>query len=113
MRRNVEALLTPFYEQWGLRWRSLERVNRVVSPLAVQPVIAHEARYIYGGLVDRWVRPGNVHALWEHWDRPAICWYEGSHLSFPLEQKVTDFVSDALATRLGPAVPATRRLKSA
>ena len=38
----------------------------------MDPVIPHEARYIYGGLVDRWVRPGNVHALWEHWDEPAL-----------------------------------------
>ncbi len=101
MRRNVEPLLPPFYEQWGLSWRSLERVNRVVSPLAMEPVIEHEARYIYAGLVDRWVRPGNVHALWEHWDRPEICWYEGSHLSFPIESKVTEFVTDALTERLG------------
>jgi hypothetical protein len=101
MRRNVEALLPPFYEQWGLSWRSLERVNRVVSPLAMQPLIPREARYIFGGLVDRWVRPGNVQALWRHWDRPEICWYAGSHLSFPIEPAVKRFVARALADRLG------------
>jgi hypothetical protein len=101
MRRNVEALLPPFYEQWGLSWRSLERVNRVVSPLAMEPLIPREARYIYGGLVDRWVRPGNVQALWKHWDEPEICWYEGSHLSFPIESTVKKFVGEALADRLG------------
>jgi hypothetical protein len=101
MRRNVEPLLPPFYEQWGLSWRSLERVNRVVSPLAMDPLVPKSSLYIFGGLVDRWVRPGNVHALWEHWDRPAICWYEGSHLSFPFEPKVRRFVADALADRLG------------
>jgi hypothetical protein len=104
MRRNVEALLPPFYEQWGLSWRSLERVNRVVSSLAMEPLVPHEARYIYGGLVDRWVRPGNVHALWEHWEQPEICWYEGSHLSFPIEAKVKQFVGQALADRLGADV---------
>ncbi|MFK7918607.1 MAG: alpha/beta hydrolase family protein [Ilumatobacter sp.] len=100
MRRNVEALLPPFYEQWGLSWRSLERVNRVVSPLAMDPLIPHEARFIFGGIVDRWVRPGNVHALWEHWDEPEICWYQGSHLSFPIERDVREFVAGALASRL-------------
>ena len=104
MRRNVEAFLPPFYEQWGLSWRSLERLNRVVSPLAMEPVIPHEARYIFGGLVDRWVRPGNVRALWEHWDEPEICWYDGSHLSFPLEPSVRRFVAQALADRLGATV---------
>ncbi|WP_051071259.1 alpha/beta hydrolase family protein [Ilumatobacter coccineus] len=101
MRRNVEALLPPFYEQWGLSWRSLERVNRVVSPLAMDPLIPKEARYIFGGLVDRWVRPGNVHALWEHWDEPEICWYQGSHLSFRIEPEVNRFIDRALADRLG------------
>ena len=101
MRRNVEAMLPPFYEQWGLSWRSLERVNRVVSPLAMEPLIHREARYIYGGLVDRWVRPGNVQALWKHWDEPEICWYQGSHLSFPIESSVKEFVGQALADRLG------------
>ncbi|MFN3255824.1 MAG: alpha/beta hydrolase [Ilumatobacter sp.] len=105
MRRNVEAFLPPFYEQWGLSWRSLERVNRPVSPLAMEPLIPHEARYIYGGLVDRWVRPGNVRALWKHWDEPEICWYEGSHLSFPIESSVRRFVAQALADRLGATVP--------
>jgi len=104
MRRNVEALLPPFYEQWGLSWRSLERVNRVVSSMAMEPLVPKEARFIYGGLVDRWVRPGNVHALWEHWDEPEICWYEGSHLSFPLEPAVREFVGNALASRLAATV---------
>ncbi len=104
MRRNVEPLLPPFYEQWGLSWRSLERVNRAVSPLAMDPVVPKESLYIFGGLVDRWVRPGNVHALWEHWDRPEICWYEGSHLSFPFEPTVRAFVARSLADHLGVAV---------
>ncbi|MGB3734558.1 MAG: alpha/beta hydrolase [Ilumatobacter sp.] len=101
MRRNVEAMLPPFYEQWGLSWRSLERANRVVSPMRMDPLVPKEALFIYGGLVDRWVRPGNVQALWKHWDEPEICWYEGSHLSFPFEPSVRRFVDTALADRLG------------
>ncbi len=100
MRRNVEALLPPHYEQWGLSWLPFERVHRVVSPLAMDAVVAPEARFIFAGLVDRWVRPGNVHALWEHWDRPAVCWYQGGHLSFPMEPSVHRFVDDALRSRL-------------
>jgi len=51
--------------------------------------------------------------LWEHWEQPEICWYEGSHLSFPLESKVTDFVTDALAARLGTPIGQERLLRSA
>ena len=100
-RRNAEPLLPPWYEQWGLSWRSLERANRVVSPLRVEPLIARERRFIYAGLADRWVRPGNVKTLWEHWDEPEILWYEGSHLSFPIEPSVRRFVRAALADTVG------------
>ena len=103
-RRSVERLLPPFYEQWGLSWRSLTRLNRVVSPLHLEPLVPPEARYIFGGLVDRWVRPSNVKALWEHWDEPEICWYQGSHLSFPWESDVRHFVARALGERLGADV---------
>ncbi|WP_420450611.1 alpha/beta hydrolase [Ilumatobacter sp.] len=99
-RRNVDRFLPPFYEQWGLSWRSLTRLNRVVSPLHMDPVVPWEKRYIFGGLVDRWVRPGNVKALWQHWDEPSICWYDGSHLSFPWEPDVRSFVRGALAEHL-------------
>ena len=96
MRRSVEPLLPPFYEQWGLSWRSLERVNTVVSPMALDPVVASDRLFIFAGLVDRWVRPGNVKALWEHWGQPEICWYKGGHMTFPVEPDVQRFVDRAL-----------------
>lgn len=37
MRRQIEPLLPPFYEQWGLSWGPLERVFTPVSPLAMHP----------------------------------------------------------------------------
>lgn len=100
MRRNVEPLLPPFYEQWGLSWRPLEQVSRVISPLASPPLVPWAGRFIFGGLGDRWVRPGNVRSLWRHWERPAICWYQGSHLSFLVEPDVRRFVDGALRTSL-------------
>lgn len=100
MRRTVEPLLPPQYHQWGLSWRSLERVNRVVSPLAMDSLVPKENLFIFAGLVDRWVRPGNVRSLWDHWDQPEICWYQGSHLSFPFEPSVRRFVGQALRDRL-------------
>lgn len=94
IRRQVDHLLPPFYEQWGLSWSSFERVTRVVSPFALEPLVPHQSRAIFAGLVDRWVRPGNVHRLWQHWDEPDICWYGGSHLSFALERDVRRFVDE-------------------
>jgi len=100
LRRQLDPMLPPFYEQWGLSWAPLERVFTPVSPLALDCLVPHEHRYIYAGLLDRWVRPGNVKTLWEHWDEPAIHWYNGSHLSFPFERSVHHFVDQALTESL-------------
>lgn len=100
MRRHIDPYLPPFYEQWGLSWGPLERVFAPVSPLAMETKVAHDRRYIYAGLLDRWVRPGNVKTLWEHWDQPSIHWYQGSHLSFPFEKPVKRYVDDALREAL-------------
>jgi hypothetical protein len=100
MRRHIDSFLPPFYEQWGLSWGPLERVFTPVSPLAMPSQVAHDRRYIYAGLLDRWVRPGNVKTLWEHWDQPSIHWYQGSHLSFPFEKSVHRYVDAALREAL-------------
>ena len=96
MRRQLDPLLPPYYEQWGLSWEPLEQVFGVVSPLSFPCLVPRERRYIYAGLFDRWVRPGNVRELWDHWERPDMCWYNGSHLSFPLERSVRDYVDRSL-----------------
>ena len=100
LRRSLDPLLPPFYEQWGLSWQPLEEVFTPVSPLAMPSKVDHGRRYIYAGLLDRWVRPGNVKALWNHWDQPSIHWYEGSHLSFPFERSVWKYIDAALAESL-------------
>ena len=96
MRRQIDPLLPPFYEQWGLSWESFDQVMKVISPMSLPCLVPHDRRFIYAGLVDRWVRPGNVKDLWEHWERPEILWYEGSHLSFPFEPSVHRFVDNAV-----------------
>jgi hypothetical protein len=75
-------------------------VSRVVSPLGLAPRVPREGRYIYAGLVDRWVRPANIVTLWEHWERPSICWYQGGHLSALSERSVQRFVDGALRRHL-------------
>ena len=62
----------------------------------MDPVIDVDKRFIFAGLADRWVRPGNVKTLWEHWDEPEILWYQGAHLSFAFESSVRRFIGDAL-----------------
>jgi len=78
-------------------WHDARRVLRVVSPLAIPPRVPRERRYIFAGLVDRLVPPAVARALWEHWERPRIAWYAGSHVSFLLEPAVRRFLEEAFA----------------
>ncbi len=74
----------------------LRDVMRVVSPLALEPQIPRERRWIFGGVADRLVPADQVFDLWKHWDQPRIAWYPGSHMSFRLHPNVAKFVLTAL-----------------
>ncbi|MFQ5513993.1 MAG: alpha/beta hydrolase family protein [Myxococcota bacterium] len=77
-------------------WRSIEAVLRVISPLTMPARVPHGARYIFGGRHDRIVPPDQVQALWEHWERPRIVWYDGGHVSFHWKPEVRRLIDDAL-----------------
>jgi hypothetical protein len=82
----------------GFDWTKVEHVLRVISPLAVSPLIPKERRFIFGGLGDRIVPTSQVKELWKHWDRPKTMWYRGSHLSFYWERQVHDWLRPILRT---------------
>ena len=74
-----------------------KQAGRVVSPLALTPRVPLQGRFIYAGLADRLVHPRDqVLRLWEHWGRPEIAWYEGSHTGFPRSKTVGRFMREAL-----------------
>jgi hypothetical protein len=81
----------------GLGLDRVERLLRVVSPLAMAPRVPREARFVYAGTADRLATPDHARDLWEHWERPRIAWFEGSHVSFFLEAEVRELVRSALA----------------
>ena len=81
--------------QLGIEWDALEKILRVVSPRALKPRVPLERRYMFGGLADRLVPPEHVHKLWEHWERPRIAWYHGTHLSFHFDRDVRALMHDA------------------
>lgn len=68
--------------------RQLARVSRdevaaalaVHSPLTWAPVIPHDRLMIVAGLGDRMAPPEQAERLWEHWGRPEIHWFPGSHV---------------------------------
>ncbi len=70
---------------------------QVISPLSLTPQIPHERRFIFAGLADRLVHPhAQVRALWTHWQKPSIRWFEGSHVGFLWSGAVRGFVHEAL-----------------
>ena len=89
-------------EQAGLNWDEVGRLLRVVSPLALPSRVPHRRRYLFGGVADCIVPPDQVRDLWQHWNRPRIAWYDGSHLSFPWESPVTALLQEALGAAFGP-----------
>ena len=95
-RRFATPLRLREAEAIGLGWEDVEAVLRVVSPLALEPRVPHERRFIFGGTADRLVPPDQVRDLWLHWDRPRIVWYQGSHLSVGREPTVRAFLREAL-----------------
>jgi pimeloyl-ACP methyl ester carboxylesterase len=50
------------------------------SPLRYQPVVSKDRLFVIGGLGDRLAPPEQSARLWEHWGRPRIHWYPGSHI---------------------------------
>jgi hypothetical protein len=95
-RSNLPPLLLRWTEHLGLAWPEIERLCTVVSPLALAPRLARERRYLFAATADRLVPPAGVQALWEHWERPRLDWYHGSHVSFLREAAVRRLVADAL-----------------
>jgi len=84
-----------------------EAVHRVVSPLAVTPLVPRDDRFIFAGAGDRMVGTEQAHRLWTHWDEPLMEWYPGNHVGYLWSGAVDAFVRDALDTA-GALVAAPR-----
>lgn len=94
--RHGPSVLIQAGERRGIHRARTETLMRVVSPLALEPVVPHERRYIFAGVSDRLVTPDQVRDLWAHWEQPRIEWYQGAHLSFRFHPQVHRFVREAL-----------------
>jgi hypothetical protein len=83
-------------EQLDSFWSEVTKALRVVGPLALEPALPRNRRFIFAGLLDRMTPPRSVRELWLHWDQPRIEWYSGSHVSFFLEPRAKNLVDDAI-----------------
>jgi hypothetical protein len=97
LRAHMPRLAYRMLERLGVDFESLERLLRVVSPLAMPPLVPRGRRFLYAGAADRLAPPDHALDLWRHWERPAIAWYQGSHVSFLIEPEVKRLIRTALA----------------
>lgn len=92
-------------EYAGVTLERVEQLVRVISPLAFRPKVPWGRRFLYAATADRLVPPAAVRALWEHWERPRLDWYQGSHTSFGWEATVHGLLGDALERSGLAAIP--------
>lgn len=81
----------------GLDVPQIQRVLTPVSPLSLTPLVPKQQRYVFAATGDQLVPTDQALRLWQHWDEPEFCWYQGSHLSVRREASVRGFVASALA----------------
>jgi len=98
--RHMPGLQRRQIESQGLDLAQIQRALTPVSPLALSPLVPKDRRYIFAATGDQLVPTDQALRLWQHWDEPECCWYQGSHLSVRREASVRRFVTSAL-TRSG------------
>jgi hypothetical protein len=74
----------------------MAEIMRVVSPLALEPRLPLERRFLFAAAADRLVSSGQATRLWEHWGRPRIEWYQGGHMTFRAHPSVRLLVEEGL-----------------
>jgi hypothetical protein len=86
--------LPPLLDSWfpgniaAIVLRAVSRVSRellegalaIHSPISYPPQLATERLLIVAGLGDRLAPPEQSVLLWEHWGRPELRWFPGSHV---------------------------------
>jgi hypothetical protein len=104
LKSHVPGALRFAVDRLGFPAATVERVLHPVSPLALQPRVPAERRFLYAGLVDRLTPPDHARDLWLHWGRPRAHFYQGGHVSFLFEPGVKRLLRDAFR----PAGPRPR-----
>jgi dienelactone hydrolase len=74
----------------------MSEVMSVVSPLALEPLLPVDRRFLFAAVADRLVPPKQAARLWEHWDRPRVEWYQGAHVTFRAHPSVRLLVEEGL-----------------
>ncbi len=85
-----------YSEPENLDTNLMAEIMTVVSPLALEPRLPVERRFVFAAVADRLVPPEQAARLWEHWDRPRVEWYQGAHMTFRAHPNVRLLVEEGL-----------------
>jgi hypothetical protein len=113
MRRDLSEEKRLAREALGITEEVLEQAWVPHAPLGHAPRVAKAGRLIVAGLADRICPPDQAQALFEHWERPAIHWFPGTHL-VPIGRRATkarieQHLRDTLLAEPAPSpLPLTR-----
>jgi hypothetical protein len=102
--RNALSLATRYLKTAGVTEEKMRVLLRVISPLAMTPLVGRERRAIFGGVADRVVPAVEASILWRHWEEPRIVWYQGTHRAFLGTAEGRTLIATALQTA-GVALP--------
>jgi dienelactone hydrolase len=106
LRDNSPSLIVKLSEYVGYPWSDIDRLLRVVSPLALTRRVPKDRCYLFAGMADGLAPPRQTRDLWRHWGRPRLTMYRGGHVSFVVERAVHELLSEAFtATGLAPSAP--------
>lgn len=94
--QHMPGLHLRYMQAQGITRTQLQAAMVPVSPLHLPPVVAHERRHIFAATADQVVDPAQPYRLWQHWGKPEMHWYHGSHLSVRREADLLSFVENAL-----------------
>lgn len=94
---HAPSFLLQAYVEAGVSKEDAQTLFAPISPLQLPVAIAKEKRLIVAGRGDLIIPPTVVSDLWEHWDRPAINWFNGSHMSCAAEKEANSVIKKALS----------------
>ncbi|MBW2360516.1 MAG: hypothetical protein JRG84_06400 [Deltaproteobacteria bacterium] len=95
-RDNEPWIMQRYDDELRIDWDTVRAATHVVSPLALEPQVPHDRRFIYAGIADRVVQPDQPRALWRHWGHPEIHWFSGGHVLGVMDRSCTEFVARCL-----------------
>ncbi len=98
MRAHAPSFALKAAEWVGFSFEPVDRIMRVISPLAIPVRVPRNRLFLFAGVADRLTAPHQARNLWEHWERPRLAWYHGTHISFLWEKEVQALLEEALST---------------